>query len=134
MRDERSRARMLTGGGETARRVLEIDVSGDRMAPDVTFAALYGLYWATAASTAEALYLCAILNSPTFTELVRPFMSYGKDERHFDKHIWQLPIPLYDPTNSTLRLISQVIPSSWSEVVAGSDLSMVSVSAAVFGF
>jgi SAM-dependent methyltransferase len=57
------------------------------------------LYWATAASTAEAQYLCAILNSATFTELVRPFMSYGKDERHFDKHIWQLPIPLYDPTD-----------------------------------
>jgi hypothetical protein len=57
------------------------------------------LYWATAASTAEAQYLCAILNSAIITELVRPFMSYGKDERHFDKHIWQLPVPLYDPTD-----------------------------------
>ena len=57
------------------------------------------LYWATAASTAKAQYLCAILNSAIFTELVRPFMSYGKDERDFDKHIWQLPIPLYDTTN-----------------------------------
>ena len=26
-------------------------------------------------------------------------MSYGKDERHFDKHIWQLPIPKFDPSN-----------------------------------
>ena len=59
----------------------------------------HSLYWATAASTAEAQYLCAILNSATFTELVRPFMSYGKDERHFDKHIWQMPVPLYDPTD-----------------------------------
>jgi hypothetical protein len=57
------------------------------------------LYWATAASTDEAQYLYAILNSETFTELVRPFMSYGKDERDFDKHIWQLPIPLYDPAD-----------------------------------
>jgi hypothetical protein len=57
------------------------------------------LYWATAASTAEAQYLCAILNSATFTELVRPFMSYGKDERDFDKHIWQLPVPMYDRTD-----------------------------------
>src|SRR5438132_13744835 len=57
------------------------------------------LCWATAASVAEARYLCAILNSATITELVRPFMSYGKDERHFDKHIWQLPIPLYDPAD-----------------------------------
>lgn len=59
----------------------------------------HGLYWATAASTAEAQYLCAILNSAAITELVRPFMSYGKDERHFDKHIWQLPVPLYDPSD-----------------------------------
>lgn len=59
----------------------------------------HSLYWATAASPAEAHYLCAILNSVTITELVRPFMSYGKDERHFDKHIWQIPVLLYDPTN-----------------------------------
>jgi hypothetical protein len=57
------------------------------------------LYWATAASTAEAHYLCAVLNTAAFTELVRPFMSYGKDERDFDKHIWQLPVPLYDPAS-----------------------------------
>lgn len=24
-------------------------------------------------------------------------MSYGKDERHIDKHVWRLPIPLYNP-------------------------------------
>src|SRR5262249_58218115 len=59
----------------------------------------HSLYWATAASTAEARYLCAILNSASITELVRPFMSYGKDERHFDKLIWQVPIPLYDKTD-----------------------------------
>jgi hypothetical protein len=59
----------------------------------------HGLYWATAASTAEGQYLCAVLNAAAFTELVRPFMSYGKDERHFDKNIWQLPVPLYDAGN-----------------------------------
>ena len=64
------------------------------------------LYWATAASTSEAHYLCAILNSVTFTDLVRPFMSYGKDERDFDKHIWQLPVPLYDPTDDLHRRLS----------------------------
>jgi hypothetical protein len=26
-------------------------------------------------------------------------MSYGKDDRDFDKHIWLLPVPLYDPTS-----------------------------------
>jgi len=64
------------------------------------------LYWATAASTAEAQYLCAILNSVKFTELVRPFMSYGKDERDFHKHIWQIPVPLYDPTDDLHNRLS----------------------------
>jgi SAM-dependent methyltransferase len=66
----------------------------------------HALYWATAASTAEANYLCAILNTAAFTELVRPFMSYGKDERHFDKNIWQLLVPLYDPANDLHRRLS----------------------------
>ena len=54
------------------------------------------LYWATATTEDEATYLCAILNSAKMTELVRPLMSYGKDERHIDKFVWQLPIPLFD--------------------------------------
>jgi len=54
------------------------------------------LYWGTAASAAEAHYLCAILNAPVTTQRVRPLMSFGKDERHIDKYVWQLPIPLYD--------------------------------------
>lgn len=64
------------------------------------------LYWATAATTAEAQYLCAVLNSATFTELVRPFMSYGKDERDFDKHIWQLPVPLFAPADDLHKRLS----------------------------
>jgi SAM-dependent methyltransferase len=59
----------------------------------------HNLYWATIVSRLEGLYLSAILNSPTLTDLVRPMMSYGKDERHIDKHIWNLPIPLFDPAN-----------------------------------
>lgn len=57
----------------------------------------HGLYWAAVNSDEEALYLCALLNSPRITELVRPLMAYGKDERHIDKYVWQLPIPLFDP-------------------------------------
>lgn len=57
------------------------------------------LYWATVSTRDEADYLCSVLNSPATTEFARPFMSYGKDERHFDKHIWQLPIPKYDANN-----------------------------------
>lgn len=54
------------------------------------------LYWGTVSSMEEGLFLCAILNAPIITELVRPLMSYGKDERDIDKHIWKLPIPPYN--------------------------------------
>lgn len=61
------------------------------------------LYWATASNPEEALYLCAILNAPHLTKLARPLMSYGKDERHIDKHLWKLPIPEYDPDDALHR-------------------------------
>ena len=71
------------------------------------------LYWASVASDAEADYLCAVLNAPATTAAVRPLMSYGKDERHFDKHIWQLPIPKFDEANSTHRRMAD-IPKLWN--------------------
>lgn len=55
-----------------------------------------GLYWAPASSEAEADYISGILNAPIITELTRPLMSYGKDERHIHKHIFELPIPEFD--------------------------------------
>lgn len=55
-----------------------------------------GLYWATAHSNDEADYLCAVMNSAVTTERLRPFMSYGKDERDIHKHVWNLPIPQFD--------------------------------------
>lgn len=54
-------------------------------------------YWAAVASEREGHFLVGILNAPVLTELVRPLMSYGKDERHIDKHVWKLPIPTFDP-------------------------------------
>jgi hypothetical protein len=55
------------------------------------------LYWGAVETDDEGLYLVGILNSPSVTELVRPLMSYGKDERHIDKAVWRLPIPAYNP-------------------------------------
>lgn len=66
------------------------------------------LYWASMGSEAEADYLCAILNSAVITELVRPLMSYGKDERHIHKTVWELPIPTFDPRNTTHLRLSQL--------------------------
>lgn len=65
-----------------------------------------GLYWATVANEAEADYLCAILNAPATTEFSRPYMTYGKDERDIAKHVWELPIPSFNPSDSThVRLV-----------------------------
>lgn len=68
----------------------------------------HGLYWGTITSHAEGWYLCAILNCPELTQLVRPLMSYGKDERHIDKYIWKLPIPLYSPANPVHQRLSDL--------------------------
>jgi hypothetical protein len=66
------------------------------------------LYWASAASHDEADYLCAVLNAPATTEFARPYMSYGKDERHFDKHIWELPIPKFDSSNAAHNKLARL--------------------------
>lgn len=59
-----------------------------------------GLYWAAFYDEDEADYLCTIMNCSVTTEFVRPYMSYGKDERDIHKHVWQVPIPAYDPDNA----------------------------------
>jgi hypothetical protein len=76
------------------------------------------LYWGVASSVEEALYLCAILNSPKVTELVRPMMSYGKDERHIDMAVWRLPIPLYDAADEQHRRLAALGQRAEREVAA----------------
>jgi SAM-dependent methyltransferase len=68
----------------------------------------HGLYWASVASEGEADYICGILNAPATTELTRPLMSYGKDERDIHKHVWELPIPLFDPNDPVHRRIAEL--------------------------
>ena len=63
------------------------------------------LYWAPAQSEAEADFISAILNAPVTTELARPLMSYGKDERHIHKHVWELPIEQFDHSNDIHKRI-----------------------------
>jgi|SRR6202050_953915 len=67
-----------------------------------------GLYWTGVANVDEAYYLCAILNSPVTTELVRPYMSYGKDERDIHKHVWELPIQDYDRSIETHQRLANL--------------------------
>ncbi len=70
--------------------------------------ATHGLYWASAGSEAEADYICALLNAPVTTELTRPLMSYGKDERDIHKHVWELPIPMFDANDQIHRRIAEL--------------------------
>ena len=67
-----------------------------------------GLYWASVQTESEANYLCAILNAPNTTELVRPFMSYGKDERDIHKAPWELPIPIFDDCDKVHARLSEL--------------------------
>ncbi len=82
------------------------------------------LYWATAADDDEAFYLCAILNASRITQLVRPLMSYGKDERHIDKHIWKLRIPEYDGRQTLHRELADLGREA-EEAVAALELRAV---------
>jgi SAM-dependent methyltransferase len=60
----------------------------------------HSLYWAPAATREEAQYLVAILNAPSLNTLVQPYQSVGLfGPRHFDKYVWQSPIPVFDPGN-----------------------------------
>ncbi len=67
------------------------------------------LYWAAASTIGEAHYLIAILNSDVLTQLVRPLQARGEhNPRDFDKYIFRLPIPLYDPGNSEHRQLAEL--------------------------
>ena len=81
----------------------------------------HSLYWGTVTNRDEGYFLCAVLNCPEITQLVRPLMSYGKDERHIDKQVWKLPIPEYDPANETHRRLSE-LGRQEAEMVAALDL------------
>ena len=59
------------------------------------------LVWVPAHSLDEANYLTAIINSRALDEAVKPLMSKGQfGARDLVKHLWRLPIPEYDDSNS----------------------------------
>jgi hypothetical protein len=50
-------------------------------------------------------------------------MSYGKDERDIDKHVWKLPIPLYDPDDALHKRLSD-LGQQEAQLVAALDLNV----------
>jgi hypothetical protein len=76
----------------------------------------HSLYWAAVTDVAEAHFLCALLNSPSVTAAVRPLMSYGKDERHIDKYVWQLPIPQFNAATAIHAKLAELGARAEAEV------------------
>lgn len=62
------------------------------------------LYWATVDGPEEGRFLTGVLNSDALLQLVRPLQARGEhNPRDFDKYVWRMPIPLYDPHRSLHR-------------------------------
>ena len=58
------------------------------------------LYWAAVGSVEEARYLCGILNSEALRSRVEQYQAQGQwGARHFDKYVFNLPIPRFDSKN-----------------------------------
>ncbi len=80
------------------------------------------LYWGTAASVEEARFIVAILNSEEMTTRVRPFQARGEhNPRHFDKYVWKVPVPLFDPENERHQELSALAVEA-EVLVAALDL------------
>jgi len=69
----------------------------------------FSLYWGAAVSSDEALYLTALLNCETVLGVVAEYQARGLfGARHFDKYVWNLPIPEFNRGDRTHVAISQL--------------------------
>lgn len=80
------------------------------------------LYLITCDTLAEAYYLSAIINSKGMYEAVEPMMAKGQfGSRHLHKHLWRLPIGVYDsdnPVHRTLADLGSAAADQAAEVLA----------------
>ena len=68
----------------------------------------FSLYWMTCRNEAEALYLISIINSDVLYDAAKPLMPKGQfGARHLHKHLWKLPIPAFDESESLHKAISE---------------------------
>ena len=66
------------------------------------------LYWAAAESVGEVRYLCGILNSEALRAGVACYQAQGQwGARHFDKYVFNLPIPHYDGGDALHRRLAE---------------------------
>ena len=65
------------------------------------------LYWISCKTSDEAHYLLATINSNALKNAVQPFMPKGQfGARDVHKHLWRLPIPEFDASDSTHVAVS----------------------------
>lgn len=83
----------------------------------------FSLYWTAVATESEASYLCAILNSGTVLERVKPLQALGLyGARHFDKYVFLIPFPKYDNT-VPLHLQLANLGAAAEKLAGGVDVS-----------
>ena len=68
----------------------------------------YKLFWVACKDVREAHYLLAIINSDALFDQVTPLMSKGQfGARDLQKHLWKLPIPLFNPDHPLHAKVSE---------------------------
>ncbi|MDE2891338.1 MAG: N-6 DNA methylase [Chloroflexota bacterium] len=61
----------------------------------------YTLFWIACRSLSEAHFLATVVNSHELEQMLEPLMPKGQfGARHVQKHLWRLPIPEYDDSDS----------------------------------
>lgn len=69
----------------------------------------HALYWLSVPSAAAGHYLSAVLNSNAVLQLVIKYQAQGLfGARHFDKYVWNLPIPIYKPADELHQKLSDL--------------------------
>jgi hypothetical protein len=82
----------------------------------------HGIYWTTPASEDEAHFLTAILNSETARSRAEQYQARGQfGARHFDKVMFNLPIPVFDPKEALHRELAEAGALA-EEVAANAEL------------
>ena len=67
----------------------------------------YKLFWVTCRDAQESYYLLAMINSNALYEMVTPLTSKGQfGARDLQKQLWELPIPEFDPEDSSHAVVS----------------------------
>jgi hypothetical protein len=80
------------------------------------------LYWCPVATETEGQYLCAIINSEAARKRIELYQARGQwGARHFDKVIFNLPIPRFDSKNKTHAALAKAAADA-EQVAAAIEL------------